>query len=222
MADRVLLATSRAFDFPTERLPPALRYVGPLLDQPNWVGDWISPWAVDDTRPLVLVALSSTFQNQAATIQVVLDAAAQLPVRLLVTLGPSLAGTSLRVAENARVVDVAPHDAVMRQATLVVTHCGHGTVMRALSHGRPILCVPMGRDQNDNAARVVARGAGLRLDRDADADTIRDALRALLDDPAFGVAARGLGAAIAAAEPATALVEELESIATPQPDSAAA
>ena len=63
----------------------------------------------------------------------------------------------------------------MARAALVVTHCGHGTVMRALSHGRPMLCLPMGRDQNDNAARVVARGAGLRLGADAAPPAIRSA-----------------------------------------------
>ena len=89
-ADQVLLATSRAFDFPAERLPPTLRYVGPLLEQPHWAGTWASPWPADDTRKLALIALSSTFQDQVPTIQSVLDALAPLPVRALVTLGPGL------------------------------------------------------------------------------------------------------------------------------------
>jgi UDP:flavonoid glycosyltransferase YjiC (YdhE family) len=214
VAERILLATSRAFDFPADRLPPALRYVGPLLDQPHWAGAWTSPWAEADTRRLVLVALSSTFQNQAATIQTVLDAVAALPVRALVTRGPSLAGAPLRVPANAVAVDTAPHDAVMREASLVVTHCGHGTVMRALAHHRPMLCLPMGRDQNDNAARVVARGAGLRLAPDADVAAIRAAVASLLDDRAFTAAAARLGAAIATAEPQSALVDELEALAS--------
>jgi UDP:flavonoid glycosyltransferase YjiC (YdhE family) len=102
----------------------------------------------------------------------------------------------------------------MRQAALVVTHCGHGTVQRALSYHRPMLCLPMGRDQNDNAARVVARGAGVRLAPDADAGTIRGAISALLDNPAFAQAAAALGQAIAEAEPADALVEALEDLAS--------
>ena len=158
VAERILLATSSAFDFPAERLPPTLRYVGPLLDPPRWADTWRSPWAANDPRPLILVALSSTFQNQAPAIQSVLDAVAPLPARALVTLGPGLAGTAFHVPGNAIVVDTAPHDVVMREASLVVTHCGHGTAMRALAHGRPMLCLPMGRDQNDNAARVVAAG----------------------------------------------------------------
>ena len=220
-ADCVLLATSRAFDFPALRLPPTVRYVGPLLDQPLWVGNWVSPWQVD-ARPLILVALSSTFQNQAPVIQAVLDAAATLPVRVLATRGPGLAGTVFRVPANAVVVDAAPHDEVMREASLVVTHCGHGTVMRALAHGLPMLCVPMGRDQNDNAARVVARGAGLRLTPDAAPEAMRAALTTLLADTQFTDSAKHLGATIAAAEHDTALVDELEALAACLPHCAAA
>src|SRR5438552_2319104 len=34
--DRLLLATSQAFDFQADSLPDNFRYVGPLLDVPNW------------------------------------------------------------------------------------------------------------------------------------------------------------------------------------------
>ncbi|MBS0558945.1 MAG: glycosyltransferase family 1 protein [Proteobacteria bacterium] len=213
-AGRVLLATSRAFDFPSEAVPANLRYVGPVLDQPGWTGGWASPWDAGDARPLVLVSMSSTFQNQGAPMQRVLDALAPLPVRVLATLGPALASAgALRVPDNAVAVAAAPHDAVMPHAAAVVTHCGHGTVMRALALGKPMLCLPMGRDQNDNAARVALRGAGLRLAPTDTVETICAAMRRLLDEPHFAEAARTLGQAIAAAEPAHALVDELEALA---------
>ncbi|MBW6400264.1 glycosyltransferase [Roseomonas sp. HJA6] len=211
-AAMTLLATSPAFDFPATRLPPGLRYVGPLLDAPGWAPDWDSPWAADDTRPMILVALSSTFMDQAGVIQRLLDAVETLPARIVATLGPGLAGTALRVPANAQVIDGASHDAMMRSAALVVTHCGHGTVMRALSHGRPMLCLPMGRDQNDNAARVAFRGAGIRLTPDADVPALRQAITTLLREPRYAAAAKTLGAAIAAATRPDALVEALEEL----------
>ena len=211
-ADMILLATSQAFDFPVPVLPPGMRYVGPLLDQPIWAEAWTSPWADDDPRPLILVAMSTTFQDQAGTIQAVLDAAAPLPARVLVTLGPSLTAEGLSVPDNAALVASAPHEDVMPRAAVVVTHCGHGTAMRALLHRRPMLCLPMGRDQNDNAARIVARGAGIRLGPDADVPSLRQALAALLNDPLYAQAADALGRAIAAAEPADALVAALEDV----------
>jgi UDP:flavonoid glycosyltransferase YjiC (YdhE family) len=202
--------TSEAFDFPNPQKPAYIRYVGPDLATPAWGGDWKSPWARDDLRPLVLVALSTTFMGQKPQIQALLDAVAGLDVRALVTLGPAMAGASFRAPSNAVIVDAAPHDAVMSEASVVATHCGHGTVMRALAHGLPMLCLPMGRDQNDNAARVAARGAGLRLDPGASAGEFRAALARLLAEPSFAANARKLGRAIASAEPPDALAETLE------------
>ena len=79
--DLHLFATSSAFDFPSTGLPRSQLYVGPLLDQPKWAERWTSPWAADDPRPLVLVAMSMTFQNQAGVIQSILDAAASFITR---------------------------------------------------------------------------------------------------------------------------------------------
>ncbi|MGG5820715.1 nucleotide disphospho-sugar-binding domain-containing protein [Falsiroseomonas sp. HW251] len=214
-AAMTLLATSRAFDFDVPALPDGMRYVGPLLDEPDWARGWTAPWR--DARPLVLVAMSTTFQDQVGVIQRLLDAAATLPVRVVATLGPALEGTALRVPCNAAVIARGSHDALMAEAALVVTHGGHGTVMRALSHGRPLLCIPMGRDQNDNAARVVTRGAGLRLDRDAPEEALRAAIATLLDDPRHAAAAAALGEAIAATDPKDALVEALEELAAREP-----
>ena len=160
-AGRILLGTSRAFDFAPDRLPERVRYVGPQLDEPAWAGGWASPFPANDPRPLLLVAFSTTFQDQGGLVQRVIAALDGLPVRALVTLGPALDPAGLQGAPNVVVAPGAPHDPVMREAAVVVCHGGHGTVMRALTHRLPLLCLPMGRDQDDNAARVTARGAGL-------------------------------------------------------------
>ena len=69
----------------------------------------------------------------------------------------------LRAPKNVHLMRGAPHDAVMKDVSLVVTQGGHGTVCRALINGLPQLILPNGRDQGDNAARVEVKGAGLRL-----------------------------------------------------------
>ena len=68
--------------------PANVRYVGPVLDDPNWATDDWTPPPGDD--PLVLVGLSSTFQDHAATLQRIVDALSTLPVRAIVTTGPAL------------------------------------------------------------------------------------------------------------------------------------
>ncbi len=210
--DRVFLGMSPAFDFPCERLPANLRYVGPLLGTPSWSKPWQAPWSASPLRPRVLVSFSTTFQAQAPILQRIIEALRHLHVDAVVTTGPAIEGHALSAAPNVTLVDSAPHDAVMEEVSLVITHGGHGTVTRSLVHGVPLLVMPMGRDQGDNAVRVVERGAGLSLSEAATPNEIAAAVSRLLADPRFRAAACHLGDAVGRDLTSGVLVSELESI----------
>ncbi|HET7463260.1 MAG TPA: nucleotide disphospho-sugar-binding domain-containing protein [Longimicrobium sp.] len=214
-ADLRLIQTSRAFDFPITPPPPNVRDVGPVLDDPDWAGAWQSPWPADDPRPLVVASLSSTFQDQGGVLRRIIAALGSLPVRALVTLGPAMAAERFDVPANVVTAASAPHAQVFPHAAAVVTHAGHGTVMRALAHGLPLLCLPMGRDQDDNAARVFARGAGLRLRPSATPRRIAAAIGRLLSEPGFRAQAERLGAIIRADVAEDRAVQELEAVGQP-------
>jgi MGT family glycosyltransferase len=208
-----LIGTARAFDFAPEVLPDGFSYIGPQLGEPGWARPWSDPFGAGDERPLVLVSFSTTFQNHAGDLQRVIDALASRPVRAVVTLGGSIDASDLVAAPNVLLVDSAPHDQVMANAALVVTHGGHGTVVRALAHECPLLIMPHGRDQNDNAVRVTERGAGLALPADAGVEAIGDALDRLLSEPSFAAAARSLGVAIAGETRNSPVVAHLQAVA---------
>lgn len=214
VANRVLVLTSEAFDFPARCLPPNVRYVGPQLDDPAWAEPWHSPWPErqEQLDPLVVVGFSTTQQNQMPVLQRVIEALGGLRVRGLVTVGPALDATGFQPPPNVVVRATVAHAQVFPQASVVVTHAGHGTVIRALSFGVPLLCVPMGRDQRDDAARVVARGAGLRISPKASADALRRSIRRLLDVPRFRENARKLADAITADVRQRRGVRELEGL----------
>lgn len=177
-----LIQTLPEFDFPIEPAPGNVRYTGPILDSPDWAGSWESPWPGNDQRPIVVVAFSSTFQDQKQAIQNSIDAMRDLNVRGLVTLGMAMQNEKFDVPENVVVVDRAPHDQVFKEAELVITHAGHGTIMRALKHGLPLICLPMGRDQNDNAAKVVFHGLGIKLSKKTGPVKIGKAIKQILSN----------------------------------------
>jgi MGT family glycosyltransferase len=212
-ADRLFLATACAFDFAPATLPERVLYVGPLLDEPAWAEPFRAPWPADDRRPLVTVSFSTGDQNQAPLLQRVADALGRLPVRGLITLGDVVRPQEIAAPANVKLLHSAPHDAVMREADLVVGHGGHGTTLRALVHGRPQLVLPQGRDQNDNAVRVTERRAGLSLPPTASAAEIEQALRRLLAEPAFAGAAARLGARIREEIERSPLISEIEALA---------
>ena len=113
----------------------------------------------------MLLSLSTTYMQQEDLLQRLVDALGQVDCHALVTTGPGLRSRPLaRVPSNVHVVESVPHGAVLPHVDLVITHGGHGTVIRALAGGVPVMVVPISRDQPDNAARVRAppgRGQGL-------------------------------------------------------------
>jgi MGT family glycosyltransferase len=209
-AEAILLATSQAFDFAPEPLPAPFAHVGPYLADPAWVEPFAPP---PGDAPLVVVSFSSLYQAQEPALRAIIAALGQLPARGVVTTGPTIDPAEFDTPDNVAVVRSAPHGALLKDAALFVTHAGHGSTLRPLIAGVPLLCLPMGRDQNDNAARVVHRGAGLTLPADANAETIAAAVRRLLDESSFRTAAQALGAAIRADEAARDAAARLEALA---------
>jgi UDP:flavonoid glycosyltransferase YjiC (YdhE family) len=215
-AARVLVLAGAAFDFPAAPggAPANLRHVGAPIDDAG-APPWAPPWAAeDDRRPLVVVGLSTLAQGQEDLMRRCVAAVGSLEVRALVTLGPSLdpAGFGARPA-NVRLERFVPHSAVLPHAAAMVSQCGLGTVSKALNHGVPLVCVPLVGDQPANAARVAARGAGLRLPADASAESIAAAIGRVLAEPSFRANAARLGAAMAAEGPAAArAADEIEAV----------
>jgi UDP:flavonoid glycosyltransferase YjiC (YdhE family) len=110
-----------------------------------------------------------------------------------------------------RHADVLPH------CSAVITHGGHGTVMKALIAGVPLVVVPLGRDQPDNAGRVVYAGAGTRLRKNATASALRTAVSRVTDDPRYRAAARHMAARLASERDDNRVVDELEQVAARGP-----
>ncbi len=210
-ADQQIVLTSRDFDVPAAR-PDTVRYVGPVLDDPAWAEPWTPPAG---EHPLVLVAMSSTYMEQQSSLQAVADALGTLPVRGLVTTGPALDPDAIRAPANVTVVASAPHAEVLRHARVVVTHGGHGTVMKTLAAGLPMVVMPHGRDQKDNGARVSDLGAGLVIGRRAGSAEVAASVRRLLDEDGFRRAACELGAVIRRDATGDALAQALEALPRP-------
>ena len=210
--NRSLVLTSREFDFVPDGLPPHVRYVGPQLDDPAGLDEWSSSSSVEGQDPLVLVSLGSTYQRQEQPFARAVAALGTLPVRGLATYG-AIDPPAGPAPNNVTVIRSAPHAAVLPLASVVVCHGGHGTVMKALAHGLPIVVMPLGRDQRDNAARVEVCGAGVRISASASTTQIADAVRRVLRESRFREHAQRMATIIARDLQEDRAVVELEALA---------
>lgn len=186
MADLRIIQTLKSFDVPIEPAPSNVRYAGPVLDDPDWVDsdEWVQS-EVDKEKPLVIISFSSTFQNQAGVIQNSINALKDLPVKGLVTLGMAMENNHFDVPENVTLEKSVQHSMVFPHADIVITHGGHGTIIRALANGVPLICLPNGRDQKDNALKVEMHGCGFKLPRNAESDRIKNAVESILNEPTY-------------------------------------
>ena len=205
--DRLLVLSSRALQFPGATPPAHVTIAGARIDDPAWAQPWRPPAG---EQPLILVALSSDQMGQAPVLRRIAEGLRKLDVRVVLTTGPNVRPDEVPAPPNVQVVGSAPHAEVLRHAAAVVTHGGHGTVVRTLAADVPMVILHHGRDQADNATRVTTRGAGLAVKRTATPAVIAAAVRRLLDDPAFAAGARQLGESIRRDAASGALVAELE------------
>lgn len=182
--DVVLHATDREFDLCFDP-PPGHHYVGPLG---IWEQSAPAPGYVSEPGPAwILVAISSQLQDDLAIADAAAKALDGLPFRGLVTVGPDHARDELtHTPSNVRVEQVVSHAAVLADAALLVNHAGHGSVMKAMWHGVPMVLVPWGRDQPGVAYRAARLGVASMIDRgDLSATTLRQAIVGAVEDDAM-------------------------------------
>ena len=210
-ADRVLVTTTRDFDRPAGQVPANVRYVGPIVPEAGPDANWTPPWPPSDT-PMVVLSLSTLDMGEAPVMQRVLDALADLRVHVFATVGDHLEPEAFHWPSNAVVSRHVRHAAVLPHARLIVTHAGFSTVGAALSFGLPMICIPLGHEQPDNAAHVEAAGAGRALTREAEVEDIRAAVADVLGDRAYHEAAQRMAESIRPLGNGAVAVDELEQL----------
>lgn len=167
------------------------------------------------TEPTVLASLSTIrFRGADTALQNVVHALGRLPVRGIVTTGPTVDPASLEVPPNVEVHRFVPHADLMPRCSVVVGHGGHATTMTALAHDLPVVVLPLDpvTDQRMVGTALQDAGAGRLLTKRARPDAIAAAVRELLAPGPYREAAARLGAAIRENPGAPAAAAALESV----------
>ncbi len=190
------------------------RFREPSPAGPAELPDW---WPGHD-GPLVYV----TFGTVAAVVglfpalyDAVVTALADQPVRVLLTTGAGDPAELGPLPGNVHVERFWPQREVMPHAAAMVAHGGLGTTMLALTHGVPMVLLPLFADQTHNASRVADVGAGVVAHGGPGAAAaLPDLLGQVLDDPSSRARAGSLAAEIAGHLPVARAVPLLERVAS--------
>jgi MGT family glycosyltransferase len=171
--------------------PDVYTFVGPCLDARPHQGDWPAP-APD--RPLVLVSLGSTYTNAPQLFRDCAAAYGDLGWQVVLAVGrhvdPADLGT---LPPGVRAYPWVPQLAVLRYASLFVTHAGMGGCSEGLFAGVPMIAVPQAVDQFSNAEMLANAGVAVVLQKgEVEPAALRSAALALTGSPQIAARCRAL------------------------------
>jgi UDP:flavonoid glycosyltransferase YjiC (YdhE family) len=209
-------AARRSLGLPADG-PPCVRLIATLpgleLPRPDWPGDAVvvgplewDPAATElapptGDGPLVFLS-SSTVAGTADLLDVTLPALAGSGMRLACTRFDAYRPPAGRPLPGWAAAGPGRQAPLLDSAAVVVGGAGHGILAKALVRGRPLVCVPGGGEQRDNAARVRRAGAGLVIrPRRLSPVSLRAAVGSVLADQSYAAAAARIAATAAGLGP---------------------
>jgi zeaxanthin glucosyltransferase len=200
----------REFDFPRVALPHHFHYVGPLRGaRPRQIE---FPWDRLDGRPLVYASLGTLQNTREAVFRCFAAACSGLDVQLVISHGGGLTDAQASTLPGSPlVVPYAPQEELLARAQLTLTHAGLNTVLDSLTHGVPIVAVPITYEQPAIARRVEWHECGASISHaDLNVPRLRRRLISVLGTHSYRDAASRLQMAILTAggvQQATAVIE---------------
>lgn len=144
----------------------------PPADQPPWLWE----------RPVVYATLGTFSNGDLALFRLLLEALADLPVNVLLTVGRDVDPAALGpLPPGAHVAQFVPQAEVLGHCTAAVHHAGAGTSFGVLAHGLPSVALPQSADNFAIAERLASAGAARVLMPDqVTVDAVRSAALAVL------------------------------------------
>lgn len=160
--------------------------------------------------PLVFVSMGTFLTANPTLVQTCFEALGNLDVQVLMILSPdSYPELVDEAAANFIFVKHAPQLAVLKRATLFITHGGVGSASEALYHGVPMVVLPEAYDHFLMAHRVAEEGAGIMFGETPSSDQLAEAVHRVLSDASFAGNARRLGMSLSEAGGARRAADEI-------------
>lgn len=172
-------------------------FVGSCQGDREDQGDWQRP---EGAEKVLLVSLGSTFTKQPGFYRECIEAFRDLPGwHVVLQIGKYVdAGELGPVPANVEVRKWVPQLALLRQADAFITHAGAGGSQEGLATGTPMVAVPQAVDQFSNADMLQSLGVARHVPMaEATAETLRDAVLALVGDPEVAHRLARIGAEMA-------------------------
>jgi zeaxanthin glucosyltransferase len=202
----------KEFDFPRRHLPPHFHYVGPIRSGEAAKIDF--PWEQLNGKPLIYASLGTLVNHHPALFGMIAQACEGLDAQLVISEGGNEANALPHLPGAPLVFKVVPQFELLSKATLTITHSGLNTVLESLTHGVPLLALPITFEQPAIASRVVWTHTGEMLSpRRATASSIRSLIKTLLHDMSYRRSTQKMKAALSVLNGIRSATQIIEKVA---------
>jgi MGT family glycosyltransferase len=170
-----------------EELPDNYHFVGPItwgnhLPIPTWIDD------IDPDRPTIYLTMGSTGRKE--IFQTMIKAFTGTEFQVMMTLDSIIQEEDLQpLPDNFFVSKWAPGKMLASKADVVVCHGGNGTAYQALEAGKPMVTIPVRRDQNWNARRQVELGVSQSISC-CDPESLKRWIEEVITNPTYRTQAK--------------------------------
>ena len=184
-----LSAAPPIMDGPAAALPATWHHVRSRLertstDEPTWLHEL-------GARGPVVYATLGTVHSGPDLLAAIVDALADERLEVVVTTGNVDPASLGRQPDRIHVARWVSQADLLGRCDAVVSHGGFGTLAATLSHGVPLVMLPISADQPMNARQAAEAGVGIELPpADRTVGAIRAAVDAVLSDPSYATAAQ--------------------------------
>lgn len=203
---------NREFDYPREELPKWFHYVGPIR-QPQ-TRSIPFPWERLTGQPLIYASLGTVVNRHKRLLRVIAEACSGLEIQLVLSLGGGEGVQEYDDLPGSRVVvSYAPQMELLAKSALTVTHAGLNTTLESLTHGVPLVAIPISFEQPGIAARIRWTGTGDFVPAArATSARLRTLIERVFRDSSYRQSAQGMQSALAhtrGSERAAHIIEEV-------------
>jgi len=160
-----LVPSATIIEAPRNNMSRNTLFIGPCINKQTMAGGDFPFETLRDDKYKIYVSLGTVFNNKPEVFQKIMRALDTPKYQVLISAGGAYQNLQRGgTAENISVFRSVPQMALLPKVDLFISHGGNNSINEALASGKPIIVMPVGGEQGDNASRVIYLDVGKRVD----------------------------------------------------------
>lgn len=158
-----LVASSDLIEVPRNNLTENTLFIGPCIG--NRKEEEFDYNQLHQDKFKIYVSLGTVFNNKPEVFLKIIRGLDNPNYQILVSAGGAYNKLiRYKFAHNVKIFKSVPQINILPKIDLFISHGGNNSINEALYSGKPIIVIPVGGEQADNASKIVYLGVGKRID----------------------------------------------------------